>query len=120
MPPAARQQHLDRENAHGASHIMGSPSSHPDKSHPAEGRAMRVIGFELSGLDTRLQFALVVALTLAFNLVYGVLQEHLVVDVFERQHALFLSLLQTSSFTLFAYLQRLHLGEGHDLRYAAD
>eukprot|EP00611_Tribonema_gayanum_P025234 TRINITY_DN5701_c0_g1_i1.p1 TRINITY_DN5701_c0_g1~~TRINITY_DN5701_c0_g1_i1.p1 ORF type:complete len:444 (+),score=145.14 TRINITY_DN5701_c0_g1_i1:107-1438(+) len=95
-------------------HVRSVLPQHTENNPSAsKHRAVRLLGWDVAHLSPTQQFVLIAGLSIFFNLIYGTLQEYLVVNVFKRRLGLFMSLLQTLSFSALAHLQRLHLGEAH-------
>ena len=68
---------------------------------------MRVLGVDLTAWSATGQYLFCAALMCAFLLMYGVLQEKIVVQVFRRRFGLFVTLLQFTGYSAFALLNRL-------------
>ncbi|CAM9277443.1 unnamed protein product, partial [Phaeothamnion confervicola] len=72
-----------------------------------------VLGVEIGHWGETQQFLYCAGGIFAFLLVYGFLQEYLVVQVFQRQLGLFMTLLQFGGYTAYAFLQRLYHNNLH-------
>jgi adenosine 3'-phospho 5'-phosphosulfate transporter B3 len=70
----------------------------------------RVMGVEIAAWSETQQYIFVTSVLFASLLVYGYLQEYLVMVVFKREHPLFLTLLQFGGYSVLARLQRLCQG----------
>jgi hypothetical protein len=118
MPPVPNESNFwhanNSANAAVTEPLMRRPSLKRMVSESK--KTVRVLGIDLSHLPSAQQFTLMAGLCIAFNLIYGCLQEYLVLHVFQRRLGLFMSLIQTSSFALCAHLHRLQLGEAHSRR----
>jgi len=66
-----------------------------------------VLGLELGYLTKEHQFLVCAGGVMIFLLLYGYLQEEIVIEVFDRRYGIFVSFLQFGGYTVFCYLQRL-------------
>lgn len=82
--------------------------SHASQAHHGHDRpSFRVIGVQISHLTRTGQFLFCTLGVFSFLLVYGFLQEYMVIHVFERRLGIFLTLCQFSGYSSLAALHRL-------------
>uniref|UniRef100_A0A6U4D8T4 Sugar phosphate transporter domain-containing protein n=1 Tax=Phaeomonas parva TaxID=124430 RepID=A0A6U4D8T4_9STRA len=83
-----------------------------DKGH-GEGAEQRlhVLGLDITDWGAAKQYFFCTSMMCAFLLIYGVLQERIVVQVFRRRFGLFVTLLQFSGYAFFAGLNRVFFHE---------
>ncbi|CAM9554653.1 unnamed protein product [Chrysoparadoxa australica] len=76
----------------------------------------RLLGVPISHFGDTVQFLLIASMAIGSNLAYGLLQEHLVVNVFERRLALYMSWLQTACVAAMSYGHLVLLREHRERR----
>ena len=93
--------------------ISQADSSELDRAMP---KSFRVIGVEIGSCSPTLQYVFCTAGVMIFLLLYGFLQELVVMNKFKRSLGWFVTLLQLSGYAICAWIQSMLLGGGFERR----